>query len=488
MKFIIRADGSPSIGTGHIFRTLALARQLKCSNHTISYLCKPLIPALEARLVKEGFKVQHLADGKTFDAEIPAVLDIVKEQAPEWVIVDHYEVKEKYYDQLKQLGCKVLAIDDINHTKFPINILLNQNIYAEEIHYSCSTSTRSLMGPQYALIDEVYEQKRTLAKPRSCLKKVLIFMGGADKDNQTLKALQAVILSGRNVEVNIVLGSAYQFEDALRQAIALTPQVRIYKDLPHLADLMLEADLAIVTAGSTCWQMCCVYLPMLLISVADNQVPVGQGIARAGAGRYLGTGVHMSVEQMAQTILSIEDDELKSMSQKAGAICDGAGVKRVIASLRNIILRPAGLDDLDITFQWVNETLVRQNSLNTEKIAMETHRQWFLNKLHNPQQSRIFIAEVEDEGMIGQIRFDRQQDKILMDYSLDARYRGQGLGSLLVELGITTIGSIWKDAEDLLAVVKPQNIVSQKIFEKNGFKLNKRADVLEYAKAIPREI
>ena len=141
MKFFIRADSSSTIGTGHIFRTLAFARQLKNHGHSFIYLCRALDHSLAARIETEGGEVIPLPDIVPFSQEKEIVLQAVKIHQPDWIIIDHYEVKEDYYRALRDTGVKILAIDDINHTVFPVDVLLNQNISSEQYCYECLPET-----------------------------------------------------------------------------------------------------------------------------------------------------------------------------------------------------------------------------------------------------------------------------------------------------------------------------------------------------------
>src|SRR3990167_4782665 len=151
MMFFIRVDSSDIIGTGHIFRTLALAYKLKSLKHEVIYLCRNLPVPIKERIENDGFRIISIPESQIFEAEIKFVVTAITTQKPDWIIVDHCEVKESYYNILRQTGIRILAIDDINHTVFPVDILLNQNIAATKYRYQGLSQTRQLLGPQYAL-------------------------------------------------------------------------------------------------------------------------------------------------------------------------------------------------------------------------------------------------------------------------------------------------------------------------------------------------
>lgn len=134
-----------------------------------------------------------------------------------------------------------------------------------------------------------------------------------------------------------------------------------------------------------------------------------------------------------------------------------------------LTIRLASLSDLKIYFKWVNEIEVRKNSFDTNEIELYKHKKWFLSRL-NSKNSYLLILEKKNKP-IGQIRFDIQDFKALIDYSIDAKHRGQGLGSELLKMGIKFIvnNPNVKKIKYFEAQVKVSNIASIKIFESIGF-------------------
>ena len=119
--------------------------------------------------------------------------------------------------------------------------------------------------------------------------------------------------------------------------------------------------------------------------------------------------------------------------------------------------------DAKLLFKWVNEKVVRKNSLDSKPVLWHNHLKWFLDKLSN-LDSKIFMFKNKDLK-IGQIRIDRDDyDFWLIDYSIDKNHRKKGYGLLLVSALIKRFpNKIFK------ALVKSDNIASKNIFEKLGF-------------------
>ena len=43
----------------------------------------------------------------------------------------------------------------------------------------------------------------------------------------------------------------------------------------------------------------------------------------------------------------------------------------------NIFLRKATYEDMDLIFKWANDSAVRNNAFNQEKIEYQEHKKWF---------------------------------------------------------------------------------------------------------------
>jgi len=129
-------------------------------------------------------------------------------------------------------------------------------------------------------------------------------------------------------------------------------------------------------------------------------------------------------------------------------------------------LRKAIITDTELLFKWANESCVRNNALNTNQIDWDDHVVWFEKKLEN-KNSFIFIAEIDDTP-IGQIRFDLENNKYLIDYSVTIDERGKGYGFQIVKEGIKYIKKHVNYMSKFISLVKPENTASIKIFEKLG--------------------
>jgi len=132
-----------------------------------------------------------------------------------------------------------------------------------------------------------------------------------------------------------------------------------------------------------------------------------------------------------------------------------------------LTLRNSYTKDAKLLFNWVNEKVVRKNSIKTDSIKWEEHIKWFENTTKKSKVF-IFIAEINNNP-VGQIRFEKKNSKYLIDYSVDSGFRGKGIGERILKKGMYLIETTNNYPITFLAKVKCQNIPSKIIFEKLGF-------------------
>jgi RimJ/RimL family protein N-acetyltransferase len=160
----------------------------------------------------------------------------------------------------------------------------------------------------------------------------------------------------------------------------------------------------------------------------------------------------------------------KEATLKEHCFFDGKFIDVIIHEKRTnsrTALRKAVEEDVNLLFNWANDTDVRNNALNSEPIIWENHVKWFGNML-NSDKTKIFILEKANVP-IGQIRLDKilHSDFWMIDYSIDYKFRGKGFGKLILIKMMELEPKI-----KLKGIVKDENYPSQKVFEKLGFKKN----------------
>lgn len=134
-----------------------------------------------------------------------------------------------------------------------------------------------------------------------------------------------------------------------------------------------------------------------------------------------------------------------------------------------ITFKEACKSDMALYFDWVNEESVRSSSFNQDVIDLTQHKKWFESKLNSPRS--LMLVAYKEENPVGQIRFDETETgKYEIDFSVDKRYRGLGLGREIVKWGVQEIIRKRPGVNKVIGKVKADNFASKNSFVSAGFK------------------
>src|SRR5258708_5663820 len=326
-------------------------------------------PAVRARLVAESWEVVSIVHGAGTREDWGETIALARLQHAEWVVVDGYQFTTDYQQALKAAGLKILFLDDYGHAShYSADVVLNQNIGAdEELYAKREPKTRLLLGPRYSLLRREFSAWREWEREiPPVARRVLVTMGGSDPQNVTarvIEALSATRLEG--FESVIVAGGSNprcnSLQDLANQAQQQSgAKITVRKDVSNMPELMAWADVAISAAGSTCWELCLLGLPSLLIDVAPNQTALAGDLGRLGCAVHLGDARGVSAAKLSAELERVmrSADLRRSLSLAARKLVDGFGAKRVISVMRGsgeIYLRRAGASDTRLLWGRAND-------------------------------------------------------------------------------------------------------------------------------------
>lgn len=353
-----RADASLAIGTGHVMRCLTLADALRERGARCTFICRPhsghLLDMVTQRghhavaLPNDGTTTHHMpADpdhaawlGTDWQTDAQQTSEALGHESVDWLVVDHYALDHRWEQALRPYCQNRMVIDDLADRAHDCEVLLDQNLGRSAHDYDGlrKPHTATFIGPQYALLRPEFAQLRSQSLARRIqpkLKRLLITMGGVDKDNatgQVMKALTACSLP-KDLRITVVMGPhAPCLADVQQQAAQMPWPTHVLVGVNAMAQIMSDSDLCIGAAGSTAWERCCMGLPTLLLVLADNQLPGATALEQAGAALLVSNFQNISqvFEVHMQNPASLQ---FKSLALAAAAVADGLGVQRIIAAM-----------------------------------------------------------------------------------------------------------------------------------------------------------
>jgi UDP-2,4-diacetamido-2,4,6-trideoxy-beta-L-altropyranose hydrolase len=468
---LIRADASAEIGSGHVMRCLALAEAWQDTGGKVCLATRLLPEALKCRWREEQMEVQQLTQSTDDAAE---TLELARELGADWLVLDGYQFGTEFQQFIKNAGTRLLVVDDDGCAQhYVADLILNQSSGAvRDMYPGYDSHTRLLLGTRFALLRREFLKARSLTRSHAARERnVLVTLGGADPHNCTRTILEAIVLI-EGITMIAVVGPNNPRADELAQlAQRGRGRIVIRQNPVDMPQLMARADLAVSAAGSTCWELAFMGLPMLLVVLADNQRPNATSLDELGVAGNLGWHGELSEDKVRAAVMHILDDPAlrASMSQKGTALVDGRGASRVVTEMRSRLftLRRTSAEDSQLLLEWANETGVRGASFSSERISPEEHRIWLTRKLRDPSCA-LFIASDDRQTPVGQVRFDQEGREAVISVSIDRKFRGHGVGTAVISLACR---QLFKEtgARSIHAFIKPENVASTRAFADAGF-------------------
>ena len=331
-----RVDADTESGTGHFMRCLALAQHWRDRYGPVSFAGR-FPKALERRLEQEAIATLSISETYPDQQDLKESLAFFSKESR--VVVDGYHFDASYHDAIAAAGHRLTVIDDTAHLdRYGGQILLNQNVYADELDYSDAPDKR-LLGLRFALLSREFRSYADRRKNDSerAARNLLVTMGGADPGNDTLSALRALADANAVFDVRVVAGAANRDIESIHDFCGSQPgNYELLVDTKEMPAIMDWADLAIAAAGTTSWELLYMGVPTVFVAIAANQEPIGTGIAKRGAGKYLGHRENLDWSLVAETSLALaaDNNERRSLTDAGRGLVDGDGVVRVAEELR----------------------------------------------------------------------------------------------------------------------------------------------------------
>lgn len=456
-------------------RCVALAQAWQDAGGRALFAMAETTPAISHRLQRERCEVGTVSAPAGTEEDARQTIALARQLQSRWIAVDGYQFGADYQVALKEAGFKILFLDDYGHARhYSADLVLNQNVgVAAELYADRGERTRLLIGPRYCLLRREFAAWRTWKREIApTCRRLLVTMGGSDPKNLTLRVLRA-LANFEDLEVMVVTGGSNPHAEELEVAAAESPlKITMQRDVANMAEPMASADVAVSAAGSTCWEICLLGLPALLVDVATNQTSLAKELGLTGCAIHVGNQT-VSSGVIAQELRRLcQSRELRqSLALRSRALVDGEGAKRVISVLRGMEgwhLRLARAEDQRTLWEWANDPEVRAASFSSAPIPWETHVTWFAEK-SSQGKSLILIAEDEQAIPFGQIRFDLRSDgDAELNISLARDKRGKGLGVRVIEAGVREL-FVSTRCPRVHAFVKPENVASTRVFTQADF-------------------
>lgn len=341
--YIIRADGNTAIGMGHVMRCLSIADAMKDRNIEPVFMTADNDCA--AMIEDRGFEACVLGtDYRDMESELPLIREFLRQRtknvdASSIILVDSYQVTSRYYEELRTMA-KVACLEDMGQS-YPVDLLINYNIYGPKLVYDNKITHATLLGTGYQPLRREFQQDMQY-DIKDKITDVMITTGGSDP-YFAARAFTDTFLFEKELEksqirYHIISGPFNMHAEELHKLYDENPRVEIHEHVTCMKEIMKQCDVVLSATGSTIYEVSALGVPLIAFYFAENQRQGAEMLSEIthviNCGNYA-DDAGQTVGNAVKTLLKcVKDKEYReTLYHEERCLVDGQGAARIAQAL-----------------------------------------------------------------------------------------------------------------------------------------------------------
>lgn len=306
-------DSGPSVGLGHLSRSLLLLAALERKGVTCRlYSTEPAAARSLGRAAEP----------------LPKALSDLPET--DLAICDSYRLHAEDYAALRRRCRLLVALDDTAESPLPVDVVINHNLYAPQLDYGRVSDAKVLAGPDYALVDEDVMAAARLHRSRPPENAVVVSFGGTD-DGAIAAGVAKELLIRTDARIDVIVASSRVPGPAIRDLAQAQRGRVVLHHGPDVPALLARARLYLGAAGMMSFEAFAIGLNLVVVPIAGNQRPGAEALVRFGHDMLAELSPVQLAERAAQ--------RLRHPPNISPAPIDGEGPDRLAAALLKELAR-----------------------------------------------------------------------------------------------------------------------------------------------------
>lgn len=258
-------------------------------------------------------------------------------------VLDDYRIDETYQIVLSENGLKWAQFEARIDRPIWADIVLNASPAYTSSDYRPALKNAAcqlLIGPKYAVLRPEFSAQEYDARD-PIAKSILLTFGAGDDRGAILYVLRALNERlSENIRFDVVSGPSNprNAENDRKIRTLGSERFRYHIGPIRLAELFARADLAIMAGGASTQEAACLGLPMVLITIAENQTKQAIAWEKKGAAKYLGDLDRVTTGRLVSAVSRLVKDVTarQSMSMAGRSLVDGLGGMRVARAIQEL--------------------------------------------------------------------------------------------------------------------------------------------------------
>lgn len=248
-RILILTEAGSKIGFGHLTRCTAIKNFLEDNSFKVDLIVN-----------NEGGLIPNI-DYENIDwINIKPDFFVDKYKI---IIIDSYLVTKSWLLRLKNKHTIIVHIDDYNRIVYPVDLIVNPNVFLESLDYSNQT-TKYIGGPDYLILRKPFRLKKEKSiydgKPR-----LLITIGGSDYRNLLPKLINWS--ADLNLfEISIIAPEGIEISSKRIRVLPLL-------DANSMANEITNSEVIISACGQTLHEIASINRSTVGIGIDIDQIP-----------------------------------------------------------------------------------------------------------------------------------------------------------------------------------------------------------------------
>jgi UDP-2,4-diacetamido-2,4,6-trideoxy-beta-L-altropyranose hydrolase len=275
MKVLLRADGNGEIGYGHLSRLNAFSDILGDEFEKV-FLTRE---DTGVEIINRNVKIKLLPKGLSVDGEIKWMAEHFSSKN-HIIIADGYQFNSSYQKKVKDLGYKLIFIDDLVKFHMHADCVINHAISLEENQYSGEKYVRYFLGSEYALLRSSFiESSKSRAVKDIKLETAFVSFGGTNSSKITRSAVNSLLSFNTFKKIYVVVGKSFADGETI-EFLNKNIRTELFVDIDEktMSKIMCKADFAIVPSSTISYELASSRCIIASGFTTENQFYIYEGL------------------------------------------------------------------------------------------------------------------------------------------------------------------------------------------------------------------
>ena len=280
MKLSFITFGGRTIGTGHLFRCLAIVDWVEKLNFDFDISFHLFDSAGEDQKIA----LEILQERSNYPCFIENEITIKKIKFDR-VVIDLLNVPIELMRVVKSNSDFTVSIDNTLKSRDLCDISINPLYYTIEKE----KKSHDYVGPKFQIISNKFFDRTSIWKKN--LEKVVIVQGGSDPYEITPKIVRNLksLAIQEKIELHVVIGPAAKKSDDLLDYSNQCPEkIIIHNNIIEMSDFLVNIDLAICSIGIISFEIASMGIPAIHITGVKKELETSKSMSDLGVSIDLG--------------------------------------------------------------------------------------------------------------------------------------------------------------------------------------------------------